>query len=224
MMGEKAFTVVYMALVAALFTAGVSVVHMATARRVELNRELAEKRVVMRVLRISVPPDATAQEAVELYECRIRPTDLAVETGRGRTRVLAGISEEGQPEGFAFQVAGQGFWDEVRGYLAVEPDLETLRGLAFFGQSETPGLGAEIASPWFEDQFRGLTLPQEPGPDGLLVRLVRAGEEAGPNDVDAITGATGTSKAVERLINAALLAFRRAVQEDGPPTIRPEGG
>jgi len=211
-MRERVFTVVFMVAVAAAFTAAVSAVHLTTRLRVELNRELAEKRVVLEVFGIGAGQQLGPQELDRLYRERVRETDVTVQTEAGPTPVLEGRSEEGAPLGYAFKVAGRGFWDRIRGYVAVEPDLRTLRGLSFFEQSETPGLGAEITKDWFSAQFRGLTLPEESGPDGRLIHLVQAGQEGGPHDVDAVTGATGTSDAVERFLNTALRGFLAAMR------------
>jgi Na+-transporting NADH:ubiquinone oxidoreductase subunit C len=98
--------------------------------------------------------------------------------------------------------------------MAVEPDLKTIRGLSFYEQSETPGLGAEITKEWFEKQFEGLVIPDKAGRDARLVGLVRPEAEAGPHEVHGITGATGTSNAVERLLNNTLRAFQQTVRSE----------
>ncbi len=212
-MREKLYTLAFMTAVAAVFTTAVSAVHMVTRYRVELNRELAEKRVVLEVLGIRIPESATVEEVARLYDEHVSQTKGRVQTETGTVPLLKGLSSDGKTLGYAFEVAGRGFWDTVRGYVAVEPDLKTIRGLAFFEQSETPGLGAEITSERFQKQFEELTIPQEPGPGGHLIRLVRPEAEAGPHEVHGITGATGTSLAVERLLNNTLLAFRQAVRD-----------
>ena len=213
-MKEKLFTLLFMAGVAALFTTGVSAVHMVTRRRVELNRELAEKRVVLDVLDVETPKGAQLEEIARIYEKHIVKTDMTIRTETGTVPLLKAVTEDGEPMGYVFKVAGRGFWDTVRGYMAVEPDLKTIRGLSFYEQSETPGLGAEITKEWFEKQFEGLVIPDEAGRDDQLVGVVRPEAEAGPHEVHGITGATGTSNAVERLLNNTLRAFQQTVRSE----------
>jgi Na+-transporting NADH:ubiquinone oxidoreductase subunit C len=204
---EKVYTVGFMIAVATVFTAGVSGISLLTGERVRLNRELAEKRVVMRVLQIDVPEDAELREVMALYEGRVSETGVSIEEKGQSFPILAGRDAEARLLGYAFEISGQGFWDVIRGYLAVDGDLRTIRGVAFFEQKETPGLGAEITKDWFSDQFAGKELPPETPPDGLLVRLRPPGSELGPHDVDAVTGATETSRRVERLLNERLVRF-----------------
>lgn len=94
----------------------------------------------------------------------------------------------------AFQVSGMGFWAPIHAVVAVDADGKTIRGIRFFRHGETPGLGGRISEPWFMEQFEGKRLDAP-------VRVVMPGGDKGPNDVDAITGATETSRKVEQLVN-----------------------
>ncbi|MHC4591817.1 MAG: FMN-binding protein, partial [Planctomycetota bacterium] len=148
----------------------------------------------------------------DIYARRVKETDMHVESEGWRAKVLAGYSESGDLVGHVFPVSGRGFWDTIKGYMALSPDQAAVRGLAFYQQNETPGLGAEITRPWFEEQFRGKELPPVQPADGLYVRLLPPGSELGSHDVHAVTGATGTSQAVQRIVNQDLAAFFEAVR------------
>ena len=209
-MRDKLFTVFYMAGVSAFFTACVAMVYAATRERVDFNEEIAQKRVVFQVLGIEVP--RSTEEFSELYQERVEEeTNIRIQTQAKTVQVMKGYDEDGELIAYIFPLIGRGFWDQVKGYMAVDPNLEKIRGLAFYEQSETPGLGAEITEPWFEENFRDKTIPDDPGPDGRLIALVRAGREKGPGDVDAVTGATQTSKAVEKIINTTLKSFLKTM-------------
>jgi Na+-transporting NADH:ubiquinone oxidoreductase subunit C len=205
-----------MTIVAAFFTTSVAVVHSTTRERVRLNRSVAKRRVVLEALNIDVPPNISLKEFTKLYKKRVHDTNIKIRTQAKHVPVLAARTKTGDLTGYAFRVVGRGFWDTVKGYMAVSPDLNTIQGLAFYEQSETPGLGAEITEPWFKEQFRGKPIPGAPGPDGQLIRLVRAGEEKKSGDVDAITGATQTSKRVERIIDTTLQNFLATMRERTP--------
>jgi Na+-transporting NADH:ubiquinone oxidoreductase subunit C len=200
-MKEKAFIMLFMVIIAAAFTAAVSTVHFVTRERVELNQKLKRRRFVLHVLKVEVPATASLKEIDRLYQERVRETGLYMDAGSKERPILEGLSETGEPAAYVIETSGRGFWDLVRGYAAINVDLRTIRGIAFFQQNETPGLGAEIGKAWFTQQFDGKAIPAEPDAEGLFIRLRPPGSELGPHDVDAITGATGTSTAVEAFLN-----------------------
>ncbi|MDP6107997.1 MAG: FMN-binding protein [Candidatus Brocadiia bacterium] len=206
-MKDKLFTVGFMIALAAVFTTGVSGVHLATRERIALNKKLKERRVVMQVLAVEVPPGAGLKEIDNLYDERIRETGLFLDPEERKRPVFRSVTADGQVTGYAFEIGGRGFWDAIRGYLAVSPNLKTIQGIAFFEQSETPGLGAEIEKSWFREQFTGKAIPAEADAKGRLIRFMPPGSELGPHEVDAVTGATGTSRAVELFLNRDLRLF-----------------
>lgn len=103
-----------------------------------------------------------------------------------------------QPVAIAVPFTGAGVWGPIEGILALEPDMQTICGVRFYKQEETPGLGGEIASDAFQKQFNGKKILSADGQPGM--RLVAAGSASAPNTVDAITGATMTSDRVEEML------------------------
>lgn len=94
----------------------------------------------------------------------------------------------------AFELKGPGLWGPVSGIISLEKDLNTIRKIKITHQEETPGLGGRIAESDYLKQFKTKrVLPQ--------IVFKKAGESSGENEVDAITGATGSSKALEKLLN-----------------------
>lgn len=94
---------------------------------------------------------------------------------------------------------GAGLWGPIWGYIAIRSDINTLEGANFAHKSETPGLGAEIATPKFAGQFSGRQIYQ----DGKLVGIAIVKGGADPesvNEVDAISGGTITSQALSKTI------------------------
>lgn len=103
---------------------------------------------------------------------------------------------------------GSGLWGPVWGYLAMESDWNTIYGAVFGHQGETPGLGAEIATPAFGDMFKGKTIFR----DGKFVSVaVAKGKGAAGADaqhtVDAISGGTITSRGVENMLRDNLTDY-----------------
>ncbi len=212
-MNEKVYTVLFMAVIAAVFTAGVSGVDLLSRKRVQLNRKLARQRVVMRVLGIKTPQDATLEQVSATYDRQVKDTGMAYEQEGKKYPILAGYDADGKLLGYAFEISGEGFWDVIRGYLAVSPDHKKILGIAFYQQSETPGLGAEITKPWFEEQFRDKPIPPDMAEGQGKIRLAVPGTEKAEYDVDAITGATQTSRHVEVFLNEDLRAALQAIRE-----------
>ena len=106
-----------------------------------------------------------------------------------------------------------GFWAPIRGLLAVNPKADTIIAIAFTEQKETPGLGGRIEEKWFRDKFAGLTIRPEP----RALKIINIGLREPPpgtfmvnRHVDAISGATQTCMALDRMLNENLAAFQRA--------------
>ena len=64
---------------------------------------------------------------------------------------------KGEISGYAFTISGTGFWGPIKGILAVEPNLEIVKGITFYEDEETPGLGHEINRESFRNSFKGKT-------------------------------------------------------------------
>ena len=92
----------------------------------------------------------------------------------------------------AVPFSGPGLWGGIEGVMALEPDLVTIRGVRFYKQEETPGLGGEIGSDTFQNQFAGKRMISPEGVAGF--RIVKPGTGADVNSVDGISGATLTGK------------------------------
>ena len=106
-------------------------------------------------------------------------------------------SEDGKVEKYVFPVRGYGLWSMMKGYLAVEPDLQKIAGLTFYEHGETPGLGGEIKSPRFKAQWPGKNIY---GDDGTVcVRVIKSAPKD-PYCIDALSGATITSTGVSNMM------------------------
>jgi Na+-transporting NADH:ubiquinone oxidoreductase subunit C len=90
--------------------------------------------------------------------------------------------------------------------VGIDPQATKVLGLAFTKHSETPGLGGRITESWFTDQFKGLPLhPIESNQNIFYLKPQGTGKAA--NELDAITGATNTSSAVQAFLNQDLDYF-----------------
>ena len=97
-------------------------------------------------------------------------------------------------------VEGLGLWSTLYGFLALDADLETIRGLTFYQHLETPGLGGEVDNPRWKSLW-----PGRKAFDGTEPRIEVIRGRAGPPDedpfrVDGISGATMTGRGVTNLL------------------------
>ena len=107
---------------------------------------------------------------------------------------------------------GAGLWNKIWGYISVDAtDHSTVFGADFGNAGETPGLGAEISTPRFADQFKGKELYKEGVFKGIAV--VKPGHTAeGQDAVDGISGGTLTSNGVHDMLKASLAPFSKFLE------------
>lgn len=110
------------------------------------------------------------------------------------------VIKGGDTAAYIFTESAKGYGGDVSVMTAVKPD-GTVAGVAILDVSgETPGLGQNAAKESFYSQYAGLKKG---------VSLLKNGAKAENNEVDAVTGATITSTAVTRAVNAALDDFEK---------------
>jgi Na+-transporting NADH:ubiquinone oxidoreductase subunit C len=132
------------------------------------------------------------------------PTDLDVANLGRRSRyapVYMVWSEDGL-ERIILPVRGAGMWSMLYGYISLESDLNTIAGMTFYEQQETPGLGDQITHEHWLEQWHGRRIYNEQGETWFRVSegQVEKDSEAASHQVDALTGATITGNSVTALI------------------------
>ncbi len=105
-----------------------------------------------------------------------------------------------RPELWACEATGSGMWAEITMVFVYDAMKQQLLGLRVIEQNETAGLGSLIVDEAFTDQFNGLSAG-----NGVAMSAARVMN----NQFDAVTGATASSRAVEKLINRALQTMRQ---------------
>ncbi len=109
---------------------------------------------------------------------------------------------------YVVPVRGMGLWGPVWGNIAFEEDFNTIAGATFDHKGETPGLGAEINTSWFEEEFKGKTIFDNDG-NFVSVTVVKGGvanstSVSDEHGVDAISGGTITSDGVTAMLDNCL--------------------
>jgi Na+-transporting NADH:ubiquinone oxidoreductase subunit C len=98
-------------------------------------------------------------------------------------------------------IVGKGLWSTMYGYLALDKDTRTVRGITFYEHGETPGLGGEVDNPKWKSQWDGRKAYDDEWNPEIKVIKGQAGPAAeNPYEVDGLSGATLTSRGVGNLV------------------------
>ena len=200
-MNRSLYTIIYSACLgiacALLLTAAASI----TEPYKEANKRAEEIYNILTVLNVPFQPEASSGSLVEIYNANVQKYDVG-----GKTVYEYIPADSGDiAQAYAVQFSGQGLWGPIKGLLALESDKTTIRGLTFFEQEETPGLGGEITAGWFRSQFVGKSILDNSGNPGIIIKSAVGGDNT--NQVDAITGATMTCDKVQSMLNISIEAF-----------------
>jgi Na+-transporting NADH:ubiquinone oxidoreductase subunit C len=97
-------------------------------------------------------------------------------------------------------VEGKGLWSTLYGFLALDADLNTIRGLTFYQHGETPGLGGEVDNRTWKALWPGRKAYKDDVPVIAVVRGRAGPPSEDPYKVDGLSGATITSRGVTHLV------------------------
>jgi electron transport complex protein RnfG len=143
-----------------------------------------------------VLPGAVAREDYRLDDEGLRKVEAGAEL---EPNLYAGVNEAGEGVGFALSGEARGYADVVRVLYGYDPQSRTIVGLQVLSSNETPGLGDKISKdPEFRKNFTALdaSLAHE-------IVTVKHGEKTQPWQIDGISGATVSSKAVGKALRVS---------------------
>ncbi len=187
----------------------------------EINADLEVKRNILKAVKLKEPlmPQTGKAQALQVYTDKIteavidfqgnivdgkKPKELT-DKDNGLLPLYI-YKEDGKVISYAYPIVGQGLWSTLYGYLAIDADATTVRGITFYKHGETPGLGAEIERDWFADSFVGKTIfdVQSKTVTPIIVVKGKAADQYKGTElkyrVDGITAATLTGNGVTDLL------------------------
>lgn len=218
---KRVKTVLFMIVITALFGAGVTGLNLATRETVEQNKKFIEQRALVELFGLGDIQTLSKAEIAEIVETQIDQSEVLTDPQTVRQIPLLkayASAEQTELVAYGFPFKGIGFWTEITGYIAVDSTLKKTVGLKVISQAETPGLGARIEEAFFVQPFSdGLDIT-EPAANASYLYMGVAGSDPEPGTAqygrtfDAITGATQTSLAMERMLNAAVAEFGRCIK------------
>jgi H+/Na+-translocating ferredoxin:NAD+ oxidoreductase subunit G len=188
-------------------------VYLGTLPRIQQNRAEALQAAIYRVLPGTKKIEPFAFENGALAPFSGRPGESSK-----AELVYLGRDAGGAPIGWAIPAAGAGFQDTIELLYGYDPARRSVIGLEVLESRETPGLGDKINSdPEFKANFGELLV--EPKID-----LVKRGEKNAKNQVDAITGATISSRAVVTILNKSNAEWLPRISQAAEKTARRGAG
>lgn len=141
------------------------------------------------------------KDALEIFNSTVKEIELG-----GLKFYVSTVNGE---KVYAYVFSGNGLWGTINGVICVNENVDRIIGIDIISHNETPGLGGRIEENWFKNQFKNEKIKGE-------IKLVNT-QELGDKDkdnssVDAITGATLTSKFFIQIVNNSLAEIRKALR------------
>ncbi|MCB2153255.1 FMN-binding protein [bacterium] len=161
---------------------------------------VANKEAALEAAIVEVLPGATSQHPFAEVDGKLEPTTMDAPVQK---KFYVGYDDDGEVVGVAIQTAGQGFQDTISLIYGYSPSKHAIIGFKVLESKETPGLGDKIISdPAFLSNFNELAIPLTDDGSAVKekVKLVKNGEKTQPWEMEAITGATISSRAVATIL------------------------
>ncbi|MCD7971962.1 MAG: NADH:ubiquinone reductase (Na(+)-transporting) subunit C [Candidatus Azobacteroides sp.] len=218
------YTIVYAAVMVIIVAVLLAFTAESLKSRQNQNAEIDKKTQLLRSIRIS----SNADNADNLYNQNITDSYLVNTNGERvdgdafavdqefdkemrkpmeeRTLPVYEASVEGSKK-YILPLYGSGLWGPIWGYVALDEDKSTIYGATFGHKGETPGLGAEIDTKWFQEEFYDKKISR----DGKFtsVAVLKAGQTRTDMDyVDGISGGTITSQGVDEMLKHSLEQYK----------------
>ena len=183
------------------------------------NVELDTKKQILSSLGIREVQDAEAEFAKVVKADMVVAEDgsLTEYDGKFVTAYEKEFKENGRAHVFVCELDGQtkyvvpvygaGLWGAIWGYVSLNEDKNTVYGTYFSHASETPGLGAEIATEHFQDEFKNKQVLEG---ESIALSVVKNGKVEKPDfQVDGISGGTITSNGVDAMLKGCMAHYTK---------------
>ena len=194
------YTFVYMTIVVVIVAVVLAFANQVLKPLQEANVQLDKQKQILGALKV----DFAGQDPAAVYDGIIKTNDTI--SFKGQQVYVAHLNDSTIK--YVLPLSGKGLWGGIGGYLALDADKNTIYGVNFNHESETPGLGAKIVETEFREKFEKKQIFK----DSVLVSVsvLKKGKtcEAGEKyQVDAISGATITSAGVSTMLKDNLEGY-----------------
>jgi Na+-transporting NADH:ubiquinone oxidoreductase subunit C len=218
-MRSNAYTLGFAAIVTLICSVLLASASTFLKERQDTNIELDRKMNILKAFELIDPEKQyTPKEVFSIFDTNLKEavTDLKGNVIEGKK--ISNIGDDPNllalylsDDAYCIPISGKGLWSTIKGYLAFEKDLNTVKGLTFYSHGETPGLGGEIEKDKFTKVWKGKTILDE---SGNLVSITIVKGKIKPdtkqieNKVDGISGATLTGKGINIFVMENLKKYQ----------------
>ena len=219
------YQILYAAVMVLLVGTVLALIYMALKPKQNENIANDTRKQILSALHIAAPEDAQVKDMYEKYiiqdllvDAQGNIVDSAqnvafdvdmkknVKLPERQLPVMKCKMDDGSVK-YVLPVYGAGLWGPIWGYVAVNDDGSTIYGANFSHEGETPGLGARIADKDFQDEFADKHLFVDGAFKGVVVLKKGQKSVTGAEQVDALTGATITSRGVSDMLEDCLTPY-----------------
>lgn len=210
----------------------ISIAAVSLKERQEFNQQLDRQKSVLLASRIMSPDDnfsvqeiqqrfdAIASRVVDLetgeYDDSVdaaqwtmgsAPKQKAPTNNAGIQEIPANapvflVEENGELDMIVLPIHGQGLWGMLWGYIALDKDTTTIRGITYYEHKETPGLGGEVDNPSWKNRWPGRKAFDEDWDVAIeVIKGAAPPPDQAPHSVDGLSGATITARGVTNMLN-----------------------
>lgn len=215
---SNSYTIVYASVMVVIVAFLLAFVSSSLRETQSKNVELDTKKQILAALGVKDVKDADAEYNKYIKSDMLMNADgmLTENTGafatayekeaKEKNRLHVFVAEVNGETKYVFPVYGAGLWGAIWGYVALNGDKDTVFGVYFSHASETPGLGAEIATPHFQGEFTGKKTLEN---GEIALGVVKNGKVEKPEyQVDGISGGTITSVGVNDMLKNCLSNYK----------------
>ena len=232
MQHSNKYIVVYSTVMVVLVAVSLTFIAMGLKTKQEDNIRIEKMQNIL----ASVHIDASVKNAIDLYKKYITHTmtinnkgaeipgvdaftvDLALEIKKPADQQQLPVFIATLDDGLNYSIVpvrGKGLWGPVWGYVALKDDFNTIFGVVFDHKGETPGLGAEINTDFFEQPFQNKQIFDNQG-NFVSIGVIKGGvSDSDLHNVDAISGGTITSKGLEKMLKDCLINYEEYFKNKG---------
>ncbi len=196
---SSVYTIVYAMILVVIVAVLLAVVNQGLKSRQEANARLDQQKQML----VALNQDYSNSDPAVLYQKLVVDTLLS----EGERANIIMFEVENQTK-YVLRLHGQGLWGGIGGYMALNDDKNTVFGINFNHEGETPGLGGEIVTEKFRSQFFGKHIKDVQG-NLRSIAVLKEGKMAdeGQEQVDAWAGATITSTGVSEMLASNLQEY-----------------
>jgi len=232
MQHSNKYIIIYSTIMVVLVAVSLTFIAMGLKSKQEDNIRIEKMQNIL----ASVHVEASVKNAIELYQKYITQTlttnskgenlagvdafsvDLAMELKKPVEQQQLPVFIATLDDGLNYTIVpirGKGLWGPIWGYIALKDDFNTIFGTVYDHKGETPGLGAEINTEFFEKQFINKQIFDNQG-NFVSVGVIKGGvPDSDLHNVDAISGGTITSKGLEAMLKDCLINYQEYFKNKG---------